>query len=85
MNSYTWELSGLDVSTSPTQGCFFLSVKLEILSVAQRTPNSYFISKPQSNSIQSPMETLVKKLGSLVICLFNKEIYYFIVYINIMT
>ena len=51
--------SCLDVSTSPPESCFF----------APSAPNSSFISKPQSASIQTPMETLLKKLDSFVICL----------------
>ena len=53
--------SCLDVSTSPPESCLFLFVKLGILSVAPRVINSSFILKPRSTSIQSSMETLLKK------------------------
>ena len=61
--------SCLDISTSPSESCFFHFVKLGILSVAARALNSSFVLKPRSASIQSPMEILLKKPDSFVICL----------------
>ena len=61
--------SCLDVSTSTPESCFFPFVKLGILYVATRALNSSFILKPRSASIQSRMETLLKKTDSFVICL----------------
>ena len=61
--------SCLDVSTSPLESCSFPFVKLGILYVATRPLNSSFILKPRSASIQSRMETLLKKTDSFVICL----------------
>ena len=62
--------SYLNVSTSPTRKLLFPFVKLGILSVAPRALNSYFLLKSRSASIQSPVETLLKKPDSFVICLF---------------
>ena len=61
--------SCLDVSTSPLESCSFPFVKLGILYVATRTLNSSFILKPLSASMQSQMETLLKKPDSFVTCL----------------
>ena len=59
----------LDVSTSPLESCSFPFVKLGILYVATRALISSFILKPRSASLQSRMETLLKKTYSFVICL----------------
>ena len=61
--------SCLDVSTSPLESCSFPFVKLGILYVATRTLNSSFILKSLSASIQSRMETSLKKPDSFVTCL----------------
>ena len=61
--------SCLDVSTSTPESCFFPFVKLGILYVATRALNSSFILKPRSASLQSQMETLLKKSDSFVIYL----------------
>ena len=61
--------SCLDVSTSPLESCSFPFVKLGILYVATRTLNSSFILKSLSASMQSQMETLLKKPDSFVTCL----------------
>ena len=61
--------SCLDVSTSPLESFSFPFVKLGILYVATRTLNSSFILKSLSASMQSQMETLLKKPDSFVTCL----------------
>ena len=69
MDLYTWELSWC--IHFPTRKVFFPFVKLGILSVALRALNSSFILKPWPASIQSPMKTLLKKLDSFVICVYQ--------------
>ena len=59
MDLYTLELSSYIKSS--LESCFFPSVKLGISSVAPKVHNSPIILKPQSASIQSSIETLVKK------------------------